>query len=108
MIVSGGKVTKVYESRHLTKPASAAKHLFKAWQQHDRNRGREIASKSAVQTIFKVKYDKNGVPYLFQGCSAEPKGYSCAYSYEGGAMFMHTRGSAATGYQVTSIGYIAD
>lgn len=108
MIVSGPKVAKVYQSRHLTKPSHAAKYLFKAWQQGDRYRGLEAASEATVKKLFKVKYDPNGVTHFFQGCTKEPKGYSCAYSYEGGAMFMHVRGTKAAGYAVHSIGYIAD
>jgi hypothetical protein len=108
MVVSHGKVAKVYESRFVTKPATAAKWLFTAWQKHDRYRGLEVAKKAAVDKLFKVRFDPHGVPYTFQGCSAEPKGYSCAYSYEGGAMFMHVRGSKARGYDVRTISYIAD
>ncbi|MBG0831177.1 hypothetical protein HS041_25805 [Planomonospora sp. ID67723] len=108
MIVSGGKVTKVYGSRHFTTPSAAAKHLFAAWKKNDRNRGLEAARTAAVDRLFRVKYDPKGVTHFFQGCSPEPKGYSCAYSYEGGAMFMHVRGSKAKGYDVRSIGYIAD
>ncbi|TQS30782.1 hypothetical protein [Microbispora sp. KK1-11] len=108
MVVSGSKVTKVYESRHLTKPSAAAKYLFDAWRAGDRNRGLEIATTTAVKTLFRTKYDPKGVKYFFQGCSSEPKGYGCAYSYEGGGMFMHVRGAKSRGYEVTSIGYIAD
>ncbi|MFI7032386.1 hypothetical protein ACIBK1_27040 [Microbispora rosea] len=108
MIVSGAKVTKVYESRHLVTPSAAAKHLFDAWRKGDRNRGLEIATTTAVKTLFRTKYDPKGVKYFFQGCNSEPKGYGCAYSYEGGGMFMHVRGSKSRGYEVTSISYIAD
>jgi hypothetical protein len=108
MIDSGAKVVKVYESRHLTKPSYAAKYLFTAWQKGDRNRGLEAATKTAVATLFKTKYDPAGVTHFFQGCTAEPKGFSCAYSYEGGAMLMHVRGSKTRGYDVRSISYIAD
>lgn len=108
MIVSGAKVTKVYQSRHLTKASTTAKYLFNAWKKGNRNRGLEIATKTAVATLFKTKYDPAGVTHFFQGCSAEPKGYSCAYSYDGGAMFMHVRGSKVRGYEVRSISYIAD
>lgn len=108
MVVSGGKVTKVYESRHIVKPSAAAKHLFEAWRKGDRNRGLEVATTTAVKTLFRTKYDPKGVKHFFQGCSSEPWGYGCAYSYEGGAMFMHVRGSKSRGYEVTSITYIAD
>lgn len=109
MIVSGSKVTKVYQSRHITKPSAVATRLFTAWTWNDRNRGREIASEAAVKTLFRVKYDPHGVSHTFQGCTAEPKGYVCAYSYEGGALLMHLpRGSKHAGYEVRSISYIAD
>ncbi|MEV7968412.1 hypothetical protein AB0O34_20870 [Sphaerisporangium sp. NPDC088356] len=106
MIVSGDTVAKVYESRHLTTADKAAKYLYGAWKAGDRNRGLEIASTGAVKTLFRVKF--GGVGYIFQGCNPENGGKSCAYSYEGGAMFMHTRGSKARGYEVRSISYIAD
>ncbi|MFB9718359.1 hypothetical protein [Planobispora longispora] len=108
MVVSGSKVTKVYRSRHLTKPSSVAAHLFSAWTRNDRYQGLEVARTGVVNKLFQVKFDPKGVAYTFQGCSKEPKGYSCAYSYEGGAMFMHVRGSKTTGYEVHSISYIAD
>ncbi|MEU4546336.1 hypothetical protein [Nonomuraea dietziae] len=103
MIVSGSKVTKVYTSRHLSK-AAVAKHLLDAWHRGDRNQGREVASAAAVKTIFRVKWDPKGVPYTFQGCQASV----CSWSYEGGAMLMHVKGSKARGYEVRSIGYVAD
>ncbi|MEV7006684.1 hypothetical protein [Streptosporangium sp. NPDC051022] len=107
MIVSGTKVAKVYESRHVTSAEGAAKYLFGAWKAGDRNRGLEIASAKAVNTLFRAKF--GGVGYIFQGCESERGGKSCAYSYEGGAMFMHTRRlSPGAGYWVESIGYIAD
>ncbi|MEV5407851.1 hypothetical protein AB0K60_03285 [Thermopolyspora sp. NPDC052614] len=108
MVVSDSKVVKVYRSRHITKPASAARYLYAAHVAGDRNRGLEVATTGAVKTLFRVKYDPWGVKRYFQGCQPEPKGFSCAYSYEGGAMFMHVRGSKAAGYYVHSIGYIAD
>ncbi|TQS23674.1 hypothetical protein FLX08_04320 [Microbispora hainanensis] len=108
MVVSGGKVTKVYASRHLVKPSAAATHLFEAWRKGDRNRGLEVATTTAVKTLFRTKFDPKGVKHFFQGCGSEPKGYGCAYSYEGGAMFMHVRGSKSRGYEVASITYIAD
>ncbi|MFI7702134.1 hypothetical protein [Nonomuraea sp. NPDC049480] len=108
MVVTGSKVTKVYLSRHMVKPSTVAGHLFAAWKRGDRYSGLEVGSVGAVKTLFKVKYDPRGVTYHFQGCGKEPKGYSCAYSYEGGAMLMHVRGSKTTGFEVRSITYIAD
>lgn len=108
MVVSGSKVVKVYESRHLVTPSAAATRLFQAWRAGDRYRGLEAATNKAVATLFRNTFDPKGVAYMFQGCNRDAKGYSCAYSYEGGAMFMRVGGSKARGYEVTSIGYIAD
>ncbi|WP_248966396.1 hypothetical protein [Sphaerisporangium perillae] len=106
MIVSGGTVTKVYESRHLTTADKAAKYLFAAWKAGDRNRGLEIASTGAVKKLFRARF--GGVGYFYQGCNPETGGKVCAYSYEGGAMLMHARGSKTRGYEIRSISYIAD
>ncbi|MEV6980268.1 hypothetical protein AB0M95_03255 [Sphaerisporangium sp. NPDC051017] len=106
MIVSGNKVAKVYESRHITSADKAAKYFFAAWKAGDRNRGLEVGSTGAVKTLFKVKF--GGVGYMYQGCQAETGGQACAYSYEGGAMFLHMKGSKTRGYEVRSISYIAD
>jgi hypothetical protein len=108
MVVTGSKVTKVYLSQHIVKPSTVAKHLFAAWKRGDRYSGLEVGSEGAVKTLFKAKYDPRGVTYFFQGCSKEPKGYACAWSYDGGAMLMHVRGSRTTGFEVRSITYIAD
>ncbi|GHH69847.1 hypothetical protein GCM10017673_20970 [Streptosporangium violaceochromogenes] len=107
MIVSGARVSRVYGSRHLTTPEKAAKHLFNAWKAGDRNRGLEVASSGAVRTLFRTRY--GGTGHMFQGCEAEAGGRRCAYSYEGGAMFMHARKvSPGGGHWIRSIDYIAD
>ncbi|MER7133463.1 hypothetical protein [Streptosporangium saharense] len=107
MVVSGPKVARVYTSRHLATGSGAATRLFAAWRAGDRNRGLEVASTGAVKTLFRTRY--GGVGYIFQGCEKERGGQRCAYSYEGGAMFMHARRlSAGSGYWIDSIGYIAD
>ena len=50
MIVSGSKVTKVYQSRHITKPSTVADSPFHGLDAgNDRNRGREIASEGSRQ-----------------------------------------------------------
>jgi hypothetical protein len=108
MIVSGTRVTRVYQSRHETRPATVAKLLFAAWRKSDRNLGLEVATKPVVTKLFRTRYTPGSVTYFFQGCTKEAQGYSCAYSYDGGAMFMHVKGSATRGYDVRSIGYLAD
>ncbi|WP_157519257.1 hypothetical protein [Herbidospora mongoliensis] len=108
MLVKNGKVTGFWMSQHITKPATVAQRFVTTWKLTQKNNAREIATAGAIKTLFKVKWDPNGVPYHWQGCSKEPKGYSCAYSYEGGAMFLHVRGTKAAGYYVNSVSYIAD
>ncbi|GGL07084.1 hypothetical protein Sme01_12050 [Sphaerisporangium melleum] len=106
MVVSGGTVAKVYTSRHLTSPGRAAQHLFRAWTKGDRNSGLEVATTGAVRTLFRARF--GGVGYTYQGCFRAGGGLRCAYSYEGGAMLMHMGGGKARGYEVRSVGYIAD
>ncbi|MEV0585947.1 hypothetical protein [Nonomuraea sp. NPDC050310] len=108
MIVSGSKVTRVYTSRHLTKPSAAAKWLYGAYQRGDRHAALEVASTGAVKQQFKVKYDPNSTPHQFMGCSKEPKGYVCHWYYEGGSVGMHVRGTKARGYHVSFLTYVAD
>lgn len=108
MVVKGSRVTAVYTSQHVTSPSTVAKTFYRYWQLGAKTRAREIATAGAIKTRFAVKYDPTGVPYHWQGCSKEPKGFSCAYSYEGGAMFLHVRGTKAAGYYVNSVSYIAD
>ncbi|GAA0404285.1 hypothetical protein Acor_24240 [Acrocarpospora corrugata] len=107
MVVTGNKVTRVYRSRHAS-PATVTKYFHQSYVLGDRRRALEVATKVAVDKRFQVAYDPDGVTHFYQGCSKEPKGYSCAYSYEGGAVFMHVRGSKARGYEVASISFIAD
>ncbi|MEO3854042.1 hypothetical protein [Acrocarpospora sp. B8E8] len=107
MVVTGSKVTRVYRSRFAS-PGTVTKHFHKSFVLGDRRRALEVATQAAVDTRFKVKYDPNGVTHFYQGCSKEPKGYACAYSYEGGAVVMHVRGSKARGYEVASVSFIAD
>nr|WP_062341015.1 hypothetical protein [Herbidospora sakaeratensis] len=108
MVVKKSRVTAVYTSQHVTSPTTVAKTFYRYWQLGAKTRAREIATAGAIKTRFAVKYDPTGVPYHWQGCSKEPKGFSCAYSYEGGAMFLHVRGTKAAGYYVNSVSYIAD
>ncbi|WP_204041719.1 hypothetical protein [Acrocarpospora phusangensis] len=107
MVVTGGKVTRVYRSRFAS-PATVTKHFHRSYVLGDRRRALEVATQTAVNTRFQVKYDPNGVTHFYQGCSKETGGYACAYSYEGGAVVMHVRGSKARGYEVATVSFIAD
>ena len=106
MVVGGDRVAKVYESRHLTTADRAAKHLYGAWRAGDRNRALEIATTAVVKKLFRTR--SGGPGHIFQGCQPEKGGKSCAYSYEGGAMFLHAKGNGNRGYEIRSISYIAD
>lgn len=108
MVVSGNKVTRIHRPRLATKPVTAAEHLLAAHRAGNRYRALELATPAAVNTLFRVRHDPRAPKYLFQGCDKEPGGFSCAYYYEGGAMFLHVNGSAARGHQVYKISYIAD
>lgn len=108
MIVSGSKVTKVYQSRHFAKPTLAAQHFYKGWQYTNRYRALEAGSEKAVKQLFKYKGSPTGMNHTYQGCFKEPKGYACSWTYEGGAISLHMRGSKAAGYAVSSVSLIAD
>ena len=89
-----------------TKPEDAAKGLFNAWGRNDREAAKKYASDAAIAKLFKGGHDTSGMNS--QGCSEEPGGFNCAYTYEGGALIMHVKGSASAGYKVEAIEYIAD
>lgn len=108
MIVSAGKVARVYTSRHLVQPAAAAKRLDRAYRAGDRDAALEVASVRAVRQRFKVPYDPDGVPREFVGCVKEPKGFICHWYYEGGSEGVHVRGTKARGYYVAFITWTAD
>jgi membrane protein involved in colicin uptake len=90
----------------VSKPEDAAKGLFEAWKTKDRTAAAKFAANVAITHLF-----SEGSPegLQFQGCDkADDGGYSCGYSYEGGALIMHVSGSEADGYRVDSAGFIAD
>jgi hypothetical protein len=89
-----------------SKPEDAAKGLFNAWGRNDREAAKQYASDAAIAKLFKGGHDTSGM--TSQGCSEEPGGFNCAYTYDGGALIMHVKGSASAGYRVETIEYIAD
>lgn len=87
-------------------PEAAAKGLFDAFGRHDRAAAAKFASEAAVTKLFKESTGNEGMQ--FQGCNDEEGDLNCAWSYEGGGLIMHIKGSASAGYKVDSIEFIAD
>jgi hypothetical protein len=100
--------TDVGRSLKSAKPEDAARGLFNAWKAKDRAAASRYASDTAIKTLF----DEGSAEGLeFQGCNIEETGgdyYNCAYTYEGGAVFMQVTGSDTAGYKVTGAGFVAD
>ncbi|HKQ51263.1 MAG TPA: hypothetical protein VJT74_02770 [Pyrinomonadaceae bacterium] len=100
--------TDVGRSLKSAKPEDAAQGLFSAWKAKDRAAASKYASDSAIKTLF----EEGGAEGLeFQGCNKDEDGgdfYNCAYTYEGGAVFMQVTGNDADGYKVTGAGFVAD
>jgi hypothetical protein len=90
----------------VSKPERAAQGLYSAWKRNDRRAALRVASSSAVNKVFKTRY--SGPGWEFNGCEKRGKGYDCFYRYEGGGVNMRVTGSAAAGYIVRSVGFIAD
>lgn len=100
--------TDVGRSLKASKPEDAAQGLFNAWKAKDRAAASKYASDMAVKTLF----DEGSAEGLeFQGCNKdedEADSHTCAYTYEGGAVFMQVTGNDADGYKVTGAGFVAD
>ena len=90
----------------ISTPEDAARGLFNAFGRHDRDAAAKFASDAAVAKLFKESTGTEGMK--FQGCNDEGSDLNCAYSYEGGALIMHVKGSKEAGYKVQSVEFIAD
>ncbi len=100
--------TDVGRSLKASKPEDAAEGLFNAWKTKDRAAASKYASDSAINTLFN---EGSAEGLAFQGCNKDEDGgdfYNCAYTYEGGAVFMQVTGNDADGYKVTGAGFVAD
>jgi hypothetical protein len=87
----------------------AAQRLHDAWAAHDVDGGRACASDEAVGTLFGSTAAGPAPGEHFAGC--DEKGgppVSCSFAYEGGAITMKVAGSAANGYHVESVEFVAD
>jgi hypothetical protein len=89
-------------------PELAAQHLFDAWGARDRALALRSATAAAVDLLLR---GPRGT-LTSAGCAADPVlgpgHHICSYSYEGGAVNLRVRGSAADGYYVESTDFVAD
>jgi hypothetical protein len=84
----------------------AAKGLYNAWKRNDRRAALRVATAAAVNKVFKTRY--SGPGWEFNGCEKRAGGYNCFYRYEGGGVNMRVTGTAAAGYRVRSVSFVAD
>lgn len=97
------------EVNNTSTPEEAADGLLNAWKKKDRTLAAKFATDAAFNKLFKEGGDEGGPEGLeSQGCSEESGVYNCGYTYEGGALIMHVKGSEESGYKVQSIEFIAD
>lgn len=106
LATSALSTTTPLSSGKITKPETAAKKLYGAWKSHDRRAALRVASSAAVNKLFRNRY--TGPDWEFNGCEKRGAGYDCFYRYEGGGTSMRVTGSAAAGYRVQSVSFIAD
>ena len=92
----------------VSNPEVAAKRLYGAWKRSDRPAARRVASRSAVNKLFKTRFTEGGPDWQFQGCERHRGGYDCFYYYEGGGATMRVTGGVSAGYRVRSVKFIAD
>ncbi|MBV8692490.1 MAG: hypothetical protein JOY57_12580 [Actinobacteria bacterium] len=103
-----GKTTKTTapSAAKATTAEVASNRLFDAWKAGNKTAARQIASDAVVNELF--SHPASGPPETFQGCDPDAGGFLCSYTYEGGAMQFTVSGSAAAGFKVTKLSYIAD
>ncbi len=88
-------------------PEEAAMSFVDAWIAADHAAAARCALPAAVTTIFQTS--GSGAVYTSQGCAGDDlAAKQCGYTYEGGAMILAVAGSAAAGWQVQSLTYVAD
>jgi hypothetical protein len=89
-----------------TTPDEAAMTLVDAWLAGDQAAAGRCASEAAVTKIFETS--GVGAQYTWQGCFGDPGVPTCAYTYEGGSVQLSMAGTEAAGWQVQTVGYVAD
>jgi hypothetical protein len=101
---AGYRVVSIEAPLRFSKPASSARHLLDAWRADDRAAALQAASKSAVDTFFRLA-DRSRPPEPL-GCAfvGAGKGFTCDYTGpEGGRLIMHLNGGASAGWFVTGV-----
>lgn len=92
-----------------TEPEPVAVVFYDAWRVGDTGCAVEVATKSAVDTLF--ANDGTGATWQFQGCSTfedpEPT-VDCAYTYEGGSSHFEMQYDAVDGWQIVAVEFVAD
>ena len=85
---------------------AAARGLYSAWKRNNRPAALQVASRSAVNKVFKTRW--TGPDWEFNGCEKRGSGYDCFYRYEGGGVNMRVTGGTRAGYRVQTVSFIAD
>lgn len=89
-------------------PEAAAKGLFDAWKDGNREGASRFARQRAINELFSHP-DTGDVEYVDQGCAPEGGAFLCSWTYPGGAMQMSVEGVVGTsGYVVDNVIYRAD
>lgn len=89
-------------------PEAAAEGLFNAWKKADKDDASRYAKPGAITKMFAHPYNDPSVEYMKQGCEPQGGQFSCAWSYEGGALLMTVEAWPGGGFVVDSVTYIAD
>jgi hypothetical protein len=89
-------------------PQAAANGLFNAWKKNDQNDAANYAKPQAISKMFAHPYNDPSVKYTNQGCEPQGGQFTCAWSYEGGAVTMTVEAWPGGGFVVDSVTYIAD
>jgi hypothetical protein len=89
-------------------PDAAAEGLFNAWTKNDQDDASRYAKPGAISKMFAHPHTDDSVEYMKQGCSPQGGQFTCAWTYEGGAITMTVEAWPGGGYVVDSVTYIAD
>lgn len=89
-------------------PQAASEGLYEAWTNNDQDDASRYARPQAITKMFSHPFTDDTVEYINQGCEPQGGQFSCAYSYEGGAILMTVEALPGGGFVVDSVTYIAD
>ena len=88
-------------------PDAAAKGLFGAWQDGDREDASRYAKPGAINELF-AHPNTGDVDYDDQGCEPQGGQFICSWTYPGGALQMIVEAWPGGGFVVDDVTYIAD